>query len=307
MARESGRSPMNAVEFEEVALALIGSGHSPIPIMPGSKSPGERIRDGCWRSMSRWQKWCHEQVPPTRVEAWLRMIGTADDAGIGVALGRGLICIDIDQEYLLDPVLAILPPSPVQKKGRKGVSLFYRGDTEKIRSRKNRTPERVGLLDLLAEGTQTVPEGIAADLARLAAKMKAELPEVWAALGELAADQSFLRERAKERIEAREACRKMNAVESKKLLTEYDIAAAKIGDILARLKEISDETTSVNEALHANPVADSVLCRDTLYRKNPDRETTDRISFRAGYYKVPLSGIHLPPAFAGGKGHWPRP
>lgn len=46
---------------------------------------------------------------------------------------------------------------------------------------------------------------IAADLARLAAKMKAELPEVWAALGELAADQAFLRERAKERIEAREA------------------------------------------------------------------------------------------------------
>jgi hypothetical protein len=146
---------MNAAEFEEVALALIDRAYSPIPIMPGSKSPGERSSDGSWRSMSRWQKWCFEPVSVTRVEAWLRMIGDSE-VGLGVALGRGLICIDIDQEYLLDPILAILPPSPVQKKGRKGVSLFYRGDTEKIRSRNYRTDERVGLLDLLSEGKQTI-------------------------------------------------------------------------------------------------------------------------------------------------------
>jgi hypothetical protein len=81
---------MNAAEFEESAFALIGRGYSPIPIMPGSKSPGERSPDGGWRSMSRWQKWCHEHVPPTRVEAWLRMIGDSE-VGIGVACGRGLI------------------------------------------------------------------------------------------------------------------------------------------------------------------------------------------------------------------------
>lgn len=52
---------------------------------------------------------------------------------------------------------------------------------------------------------ETLPSEIAADLARLAARMKADLPEVWSALGELAADQTFLRERAKERIEAHEA------------------------------------------------------------------------------------------------------
>ena len=39
---------MNAAEFEEVALALIGRGYSPIPIMPGSKSPGWRNYDGSW-------------------------------------------------------------------------------------------------------------------------------------------------------------------------------------------------------------------------------------------------------------------
>src|SRR4051812_3480895 len=34
---------------------------------------------------------------------------------------------------------------------------------------------------------EVLPESIAADLARLASKMKAELPEVWSALAELAA------------------------------------------------------------------------------------------------------------------------
>ena len=41
--------------------------------------------------------------------------------------------------------------------------------------------------------------------------MKADLPEVWSALGELAADQTFLRERAKERIEAHERVALRNA------------------------------------------------------------------------------------------------
>ena len=85
--------------------------------MPGSKSPGERSPDGSWRSMSRWQKWCCEPVPVIRVEAWLRMLGAVEDAGVGVACGRGLICIDIDQEYLLDPVLAILPDPRCRRKG----------------------------------------------------------------------------------------------------------------------------------------------------------------------------------------------
>jgi hypothetical protein len=116
------------------------------------------------------------------------MWGDAEDAGIGVALGRGLICIDIDQEFLIDPILAILPPSPVQKKGRKGIALFYRGDTEKIRSRNYRTADRVGLLDLLSEGKQTVlPPSIHPDTnepyfwwtdATLADTPLSELPEL---------------------------------------------------------------------------------------------------------------------------------
>jgi hypothetical protein len=146
---------MNAAEFEEVALALVAQGFSPIPIMPGSKSPGWRNYGGSWDNMPKWNRWCLEQPTEHTVAAWLRMIRDGETS-IGVACGRSLVCVDVDQEYLLDPVLAILPPSQVQKKGRKGISLFYRGVTDKIRSRNYRTKERVGLLDLLAEGKQTI-------------------------------------------------------------------------------------------------------------------------------------------------------
>jgi hypothetical protein len=140
--------------FAENALSLLARGFSPIPIMPGEKKPGVRLAGG-WQAMPGWQEWCRDQPSADKIASWLRMIGD-DPAGVGVACGRGLICIDIDLEEAVAPLLEILPPSNVQKKGRKGVSLFYRGNTEKIRSKNFRTPDRVGLVDLLAEGKQTV-------------------------------------------------------------------------------------------------------------------------------------------------------
>lgn len=137
--------------FAQLGPSLYARGYSPIPIMPASKVPGLHV-DGSWRLFKGWNIYCLEQPSQWHVNQW----ASWPNAGIGVACGRGLICIDIDQEFLLDPIMAILPPSPVQKKGRKGISLFYRGDTEKIRSRNFRTVERVGLLDLLAEGKQTI-------------------------------------------------------------------------------------------------------------------------------------------------------
>jgi hypothetical protein len=117
-----------------------------------------------------------------------------------------------------------------------------------------------------------------------------QLPAVLAAkaAAQAAAKDEALRKRA-------EDCRKANAVEGKKLLTEFDKLASQMGDVLARIKEIADETMSVNKALHANPVADSIICYESLYRRPP-----------AGYYEFPFSEIILPAAFAGGKAHWPR-
>jgi chromosome segregation ATPase len=122
------------------------------------------------------------------------------------------------------------------------------------------------------------------------AHRQSEFPAILKAeeAAQAAAKDEALRRRAEE-------CRKMNAVESKKLLTEFDKLASQMGDVLARIKEIADETMSVNKALHANPVADSIICYENLYRQRP-----------AGYYEYPFSEIILPTAFAGGKAHWHR-
>jgi hypothetical protein len=127
-------------------------------------------------------------------------------------------------------------------------------------------------------------------LQTLVSHLNDELPKVEAAeeAAQAAAKDEALRKRAEE-------CRKMNTVESKKLLTEFDKLASQMGDVLARIKEIADETMSVNKALHANPVADSIICYEDLYRQRP-----------AGYYEFPFSEIILPTAFTGGKAHWPR-
>ncbi|WP_158672272.1 bifunctional DNA primase/polymerase [Bradyrhizobium guangdongense] len=137
---------MGESAFATTAPALLAAGFSPIPIMPNSKLPGTDS------PMKNWHGWRRKVPPPNVIAGWSRY----PDCGIGVCLGRDLICIDIDFEPAMDALLAMLPHSNVQKKGRKGISLFYRGNTDAIRSRNFRTPERVGLVDLLAEGKQTV-------------------------------------------------------------------------------------------------------------------------------------------------------
>ncbi|WP_316233392.1 bifunctional DNA primase/polymerase [Bradyrhizobium sp. SZCCHNPS2010] len=149
--------------FSEIGVALWKRGYSPIPIMPHNapvrgrgKAPGHYVGGTAgWVAMKEWDDFCIEQPSIHKVRAWSRMTDQFG-GGVGVACGRGLICIDIDQEEIIEPLMAILPPSDVQKKGRKGISLFYQGNTEVIRSKNYRTPDRVGLVDLLAEGKQTV-------------------------------------------------------------------------------------------------------------------------------------------------------
>ena len=51
-----------------------------------------------------------------------------------------------------------------------------------------------------------------------------------------------------------------NAVEGKQILAEIDKLSSRLGDHLAHLKEIGDETNSVNMALHANSVAERITC-----------------------------------------------
>ncbi|WP_051462709.1 bifunctional DNA primase/polymerase [Bradyrhizobium sp. URHA0013] len=137
---------MGESSFAQTAPSLVALGYSPLPIMPNSKTPGTDS------PMKNWQEWCRKAPPPNAIAGWSRYA----DCGVGVACGMGLICIDIDFEPAMEALIAMLPQSNVQKRGKKGVSLFYRGNTDVIRSRNFRTPDRVGLVDLLSEGKQTV-------------------------------------------------------------------------------------------------------------------------------------------------------
>jgi hypothetical protein len=146
---EGGRS---GNPFARHAPSLIANGYSPIPIMPGGKAPG-MMTGGEWILFKGWNKFCVEQTSRFQVDLWSKW----PNAGLGVACGfNGLIAVDVDFEPALSAIMEILPGALVAKVGKKGRTFFYRGDCTVIRSRNYRTPGRVGLLDLLAHGKQTV-------------------------------------------------------------------------------------------------------------------------------------------------------
>lgn len=107
------------------------------------------------------------------------------------------------------------------------------------------------------------------------AHLIAELPSVIAAeaAAEKLATDDALRQRA-------EMARKANEKEAAKLLADYNAHAAKVGDILARLKEIATDTNRVNTDLHHNPVAESVVVYDVLHRRHHDQQATERSEVR---------------------------
>ena len=156
--------------FAQTAPALIAGGYSPVPIgvagpekwNPSGKEPGQlslnHVGEPEWYRLKNWQIFCKRQPHPTTIAYW----STWPDAGIGLACGfGGLIAIDIDDESLVEPLRRVLPPFLVAKKGRKGLTAFYRGehrrDDEQWWKKKNyRTIAQRGLLDFLAIGAQTV-------------------------------------------------------------------------------------------------------------------------------------------------------
>jgi len=136
--------------FAFTGPGLAAKGYSALPIAPGDKVPGT-FTGGEWHMMRDWQRFCKAAPMPNLILGWSRMPG----AGVGIACGRGLVLVDIDLDEAVGPVMAALPPSIVGKKGAKGLTLCFRGDTAKIRSRAFKI-DGVGAVDLLADGKQSV-------------------------------------------------------------------------------------------------------------------------------------------------------
>jgi len=145
---------VRSAEFERIARAMIGNGYSPLPIAHGEKYPGRLDAAGCPQNLSGWQRWCREQPTDAAIDSWLRMIGDRE-TGVGVACGRNLIVVDIDNGACMNAVMDSLPVASVSKRGKKGVSLLYRGDTTTIRTKHFNAVGGGALVDLLSTGTQS--------------------------------------------------------------------------------------------------------------------------------------------------------
>lgn len=144
---------MNA-PFASAGPRLAAIGYSAIPILPGYKAPGEfEPETGEWHLFKRWQRYCERAPHPIHeIQRW----ASWPNAGVGVACGRNLVCIDIDCEgEMRAAVEAVLPGLKVGRVGRKGAAWFFRGDTGSIRSRALKIDKKT-VIDLLAAGKQAV-------------------------------------------------------------------------------------------------------------------------------------------------------
>ncbi|ABD08007.1 hypothetical protein RPB_3311 [Rhodopseudomonas palustris HaA2] len=145
--------------IRDVFDRLIANGCSPLPIGPRSadprgpqgKSPA-RIRSNArgepiWFHFKKWETFCDRQPHRFAFTAELR----DPECGIGIACGfNNLVAVDIDRDDLIEPLLAVLPPMVVAKRGRKGLTVFYRGAEHWPKA------NYTGFLDFIARGAQTV-------------------------------------------------------------------------------------------------------------------------------------------------------
>lgn len=140
-------APPRLTPYAEVAPTLAAMAYSPLPIAPGTKFPGSLDLNGEPRAMRQWDRFCSKPVPPNIIAGWSKF----PDAGVGVALGRGLIAVDVDRDNMVDAILDALPTSPVMKRGRVGVTAFFREGATPVPAKNYN-----GFLDLLSTGKQTV-------------------------------------------------------------------------------------------------------------------------------------------------------
>jgi hypothetical protein len=140
--------------FAAFAWKFIERGISVVPIAPGTKRPGQWSEQKGWEGMSDWTRFAARLPTELELEFW----NTWPDAGIGVVLGEFSKLIGLDKDYDLpgsgnDALQALIPWSPVAKKGEKGWTRFYQYNGEKSCSF---DCNGVRVLDVLSDGRQTL-------------------------------------------------------------------------------------------------------------------------------------------------------
>lgn len=136
---------------------LVDMGYSAIPVLPGSKRPGQYVNK-TWYGEMDWQRFGDRLPTKYEVPIW----SVWPDAGVCIVLDDVVKVVDIDSDdpALIEAVLNVLPPCSVRKRGAKGLSLFYRGSPSVVSRPFNIKPnghsKPIRAVDLLAKGRQTV-------------------------------------------------------------------------------------------------------------------------------------------------------
>ena len=145
---------VNESVFARFGWKFIERGISVLPIAPGTKRPGQWSKEHGWRGMSNWTQYAKRYATEEEIAEW----STWPDAGIGVLTGKLSNLVGVDKDFDLpangnDLLDAIIPWSPVVKKGEKGWTRFFQYSGEPSRSF-DANGQRV--IDILSEGRQTV-------------------------------------------------------------------------------------------------------------------------------------------------------
>lgn len=143
---------MTKSPYAQLGARLVDNGYSAVPCQPGTKVPGLHTF-GEWWPLTRWDNYCDRLPTHHETGVWEKW----PEAGVCVVLNHTVKVIDIDTDdmTLRDAILAAIPQSPVAKRGKKGMSLFYRGSAA-IEARSFNVPGHGRVIDLLAHGKQTV-------------------------------------------------------------------------------------------------------------------------------------------------------
>lgn len=133
--------------FEEYAPSYWAAGLQVIPLLKADK--GTRLE--------KWTRWCSEVIPQELRDEWVE---TQPEGNIGICAGpaSGVVFVDIDtpDQNLINALLAVLPPSPWRRFGRKGMVLAYRWTDALPKSFQAKDRQGGMLVEFLNVGRQVV-------------------------------------------------------------------------------------------------------------------------------------------------------
>lgn len=140
--------------YARIAANLRENGYHAMPVMPGSKVPGE-IFQGQWRGMSGWAKFCDTMPADFIHDQWEKL----PDAGVCVAHGKIVgLDLDTDRADVAEAIRGAIEIPNVRRKGQKGWMAYYRpGDgLSDLPARVRWYDGDTVCVEILLHGTQSV-------------------------------------------------------------------------------------------------------------------------------------------------------